>query len=386
MWWHEETGEGFRRLRPPRRSTASTRFSSSTPAARPASPRASCTPSAGYLLGHVYARRNTSSTCARTTFTGAPPTWAGSPGTRTSCTARWPTARRCSCTRARPTRPRRTAGGSSSSEHKVTILYTAPTAIRAFIKWGDQWPERHDLSSLRLLGTVGEPINPEAWMWFREKIGGGKCPIVDTWWQTETGGHMITPAARRDARPSPARRPCRSSAWTPPSWTTRATRSARTRAASSSSASRGRRCCARSTATTSATPSTYWSEFRRADFYFTGDGARRDEHGNFWIVGPHRRRAQRGRAPPGHERDRERAGGARGGGGGGGGRQARRDQGPGGGGVRDAQGRRRRRARNWRTRSRSTSARASGRSRGRTKSVSPTRCPRRVRARSCAGC
>ncbi len=75
----------------------------------------------------------------------------------------------------------------------VTQLYTAPTAIRTFMKWGDQEPERHDLSSLRVLGTVGEPINPEAWMWYHEYIGGGSCPIVDTWWQTETGGHMVSP-------------------------------------------------------------------------------------------------------------------------------------------------------------------------------------------------
>ncbi len=75
----------------------------------------------------------------------------------------------------------------------VTILYTAPTAIRAFMKWGTAHPARHDLSTLRLLGTVGEPINPEAWIWYREHIGGGRCPIVDTWWQTETGGIMITP-------------------------------------------------------------------------------------------------------------------------------------------------------------------------------------------------
>ena len=75
----------------------------------------------------------------------------------------------------------------------VTQLYTAPTAIRMFMKWGEQEPARHDLSSLRLLGSVGEPINPEAWMWYHEHIGGGRCPIVDTWWQTETGGHMITP-------------------------------------------------------------------------------------------------------------------------------------------------------------------------------------------------
>ena len=78
-------------------------------------------------------------------------------------------------------------------KYKVSIFYTAPTAIRAFIKWGDQWVDQHDLSSLRLLGTVGEGINPEAWMWYHEKIGGGRCPIVDTWWQTETGGIMMTP-------------------------------------------------------------------------------------------------------------------------------------------------------------------------------------------------
>ena len=78
-------------------------------------------------------------------------------------------------------------------EYGVTILYTAPTAIRAFMKWGTEYPERHDLSSLRLLGTVGEPINPEAWMWYHQHIGGGTCPIVDTWWQTETGGIMISP-------------------------------------------------------------------------------------------------------------------------------------------------------------------------------------------------
>jgi acetyl-CoA synthetase len=75
----------------------------------------------------------------------------------------------------------------------VTQLYTAPTAIRTFMKWGAQEPARHDLSSLRVLGSVGEPINPEAWMWYHTHIGGGRCPIVDTWWQTETGGHMITP-------------------------------------------------------------------------------------------------------------------------------------------------------------------------------------------------
>ncbi len=82
-------------------------------------------------------------------------------------------------------------------DHKVTIFYTAPTAIRAFIKWGDEYPGKYDLSSLRLLGTVGEPINPEAWIWYREVIGRGRCPIVDTWWQTETGAHHDLAHSRR---------------------------------------------------------------------------------------------------------------------------------------------------------------------------------------------
>ncbi len=78
-------------------------------------------------------------------------------------------------------------------DHRVTVFYTAPTAIRSLIKAGGDLPKKYDLSSLRILGTVGEPINPEAWMWYRDTVGGGRCPIVDTWWQTETGGHMITP-------------------------------------------------------------------------------------------------------------------------------------------------------------------------------------------------
>jgi acetyl-CoA synthetase len=78
-------------------------------------------------------------------------------------------------------------------QFKATILYTAPTTIRTLMKWGEEFPKSHDLSSLRLLGTVGEPINPEAWMWYRENIGGSRCPIVDTWWQTETGAIMCSP-------------------------------------------------------------------------------------------------------------------------------------------------------------------------------------------------
>ena len=76
-------------------------------------------------------------------------------------------------------------------KHKITQLYTAPTAIRMFLKWGDEWPAKYDLSSLRLLGTVGEPINVDAWLWYFEKVGGGRCPIVDTWWQTETGATLV---------------------------------------------------------------------------------------------------------------------------------------------------------------------------------------------------
>ncbi len=93
-------------------------------------------------------------------------------------------------------------------KYKVTILYTAPTLIRTWMKWGDQYPKGHDLSSLRLLGSVGEPINPEAWIWYREIIGGGHCPIVDTWWQTETGAIMISPLPGVTAtKPGSAMRP-----------------------------------------------------------------------------------------------------------------------------------------------------------------------------------
>jgi acetyl-CoA synthetase len=92
-----------------------------------------------------------------------------------------------------PDHPHRDRLWDMVERYGVTQLYTAPTAIRTFMKWGPEEPAKHDLSSLRVLGTVGEPINPEAWMWYHEHIGGGTCPIVDTWWQTETGGHMITP-------------------------------------------------------------------------------------------------------------------------------------------------------------------------------------------------
>jgi acetyl-CoA synthetase len=92
-----------------------------------------------------------------------------------------------------PTSPTTTVSGEIIDDYGVTIFYTAPTAIRAFMKWGDEHVDEHEMSTLRVIGTVGEPINPEAWMWYQEHVGKGDCPIVDTWWQTETGAIMITP-------------------------------------------------------------------------------------------------------------------------------------------------------------------------------------------------
>ena len=116
-------------------------------------------------------------------------------------------------------------------DHKVNVFYTAPTAIRSLIKAGGDLPKKYDLSSLRILGTVGEPINPEAWMWYHETVGGGRCPIVDTWWQTETGGHLISPLpGATPTKPGSARCRCRASS--PTSSTRPAIRSARARAAS----------------------------------------------------------------------------------------------------------------------------------------------------------
>ncbi|HEX5707884.1 MAG TPA: acetate--CoA ligase, partial [Pyrinomonadaceae bacterium] len=168
------------------------------------------------------------------------------------------------------------------ARHRVTIFYTAPTAIRAFIKWGDEWPARHDLSSLRLLGTVGEPINPEAWMWYRERIGKGRCPIVDTWWQTETGAIMIAPLPGATAtKPGSATKPL------PGVEAAIMTKDGREVGASEGGYLVIKRPW----------PSmlrTIWNDderYRRQYFdeiegvYFAGDGARRDAEGYFWIMG-----------------------------------------------------------------------------------------------------
>ncbi len=142
---------------------------------------------------------------------------------------------------------------------------------------------RQDLSTLRLLGTVGEPINPEAWMWYYENIGKERCPMVDTWWQTETGMIMIYAAAGDCADASPARRPRPSPVSRRISWTSSGNACQSTPAAIWSSSGPGQRCRARSGAIPTATTATYWSKY--PGIYLTGDGARRDEDGYYWLLG-----------------------------------------------------------------------------------------------------
>jgi acetyl-CoA synthetase len=167
-------------------------------------------------------------------------------------------------------------------DHKVSVFYTAPTAIRAFIKWGDQYVEKHDLSSLRLLGTVGEPINPEAWMWYREKIGHNRCPIVDTWWQTETGAIMIAPIPGAVAtKPGSATRPFFG---IQPEVVTKEGEPVPLGQGGLLVVRKPWPSMAR---TVYGDPErykkTYWSDV--AGCYFTGDGARWDADGYYWLMG-----------------------------------------------------------------------------------------------------
>ncbi len=167
-------------------------------------------------------------------------------------------------------------------KHKVNTLYTAPTAIRTFIKWGDEWPKKHDLSSLRLLGTVGEPINPEAWMWYREVIGGNRCPIVDTWWQTETGCIMIAPIPGAVAtKPGSATRPL------PGIIAEVVTRAGERVPLGSGGYLVIKKPWPAMLRTVYGDPERYvrqyWSDI--PGMYFTGDGAREDKDGYFWIMG-----------------------------------------------------------------------------------------------------
>ena len=168
------------------------------------------------------------------------------------------------------------------AKYGVTVFYTAPTAIRAFMRWGDAWPAKHDLSSLRLLGSVGEPINPEAWMWYRKQIGHDRCPIVDTWWQTETGVIMISPLpGATPTKPGSATRPLPG-------------------IAADVVLKDGTPCKANEggfLVIKRPWPSmlrtifgdherfakTYFGEV--AGCYFAGDGARKDEDGYFWVMG-----------------------------------------------------------------------------------------------------
>jgi acetyl-CoA synthetase len=164
-------------------------------------------------------------------------------------------------------------------KYGVSILYTAPTAIRAFMRWGVDWPAKYDMKTLRLLGTVGEPINPEAWMWYHQNIGGGRCPIVDTWWQTETGGIMITPLPGiTETKPGSATVPF-------PGVT------ADILTAEGDTAGAGY------LAITKPWPGmlrtiwgdddrfrdTYWAKWD--GIYFPGDGAKRDDDGYYWVLG-----------------------------------------------------------------------------------------------------
>lgn len=167
-------------------------------------------------------------------------------------------------------------------KYKVSIFYTAPTAIRAFIKWGDQWLKDRDLSSLRLLGTVGEPINPEAWMWYYNMIGKKKCPIVDTWWQTETGAIMISPL--------PGATPCKPGSATFPFFGIKpevVDKNGKPVAKGAGGFLIMRTPWPGMLRTIYGDDKRYkkqyWSEF--PGYYFTGDGARCDKEGYFWVMG-----------------------------------------------------------------------------------------------------
>ena len=169
-------------------------------------------------------------------------------------------------------------------KYKISLLYTAPTAIRTFMKWGEQIPAKFDLSSLRVLGSVGEPINPEAWIWYREYIGGGRCPIVDTWWQTETGAMMIAPLPGVTAtKPGSAMTPL-------PGISANVVEKDGTVVPNGGggflvldkpwpSMLRG------IWGDPERYRETYWSRFAEQGYYFAGDGAKKDEDGDLWLLG-----------------------------------------------------------------------------------------------------
>ena len=181
-----------------------------------------------------------------------------------------------------PDFPQKDRFWSLIEKYQVSIFYTAPTAIRAFVKWGDEWPKKHDLSSLRLLGTVGEPINPEAWIWYHQIIGGGRCPIVDTWWQTETGMILIAPLpGALPTKPGSATRPIPG-----------VIADIVDKAGRSLPANQGGLLVIKKP--WPAMMRTIYGDDERfkqqyfghvPNVYFTADGARQDEDGYFWIMG-----------------------------------------------------------------------------------------------------
>jgi acetyl-CoA synthetase len=181
-----------------------------------------------------------------------------------------------------PNHPREDRFWELIAKYRVSIFYTAPTAIRAFIKWGDKHPKAHDLSSLRLLGSVGEPINPEAWMWYHEVIGGGRCPIVDTWWQTETGAIMLSPLPGAiPTKPGSATRPF------PGIVAEVVDKAGQPIPADAGGFLVIKKPWPSMLRTILGDPerykAQYWSQVPHC--YFTADGARRDADGDFWVMG-----------------------------------------------------------------------------------------------------
>lgn len=182
-----------------------------------------------------------------------------------------------------PDWPRKDRFWAIIARYGVTVLYTAPTAIRAFMRWGTEWPKQHDLSSLRVLGSVGEPINPEAWVWYHLHIGGERCPVVDTWWQTETGAILITPLpGLTSTKPGSAARPFPGI-------------SAEILTDRGDAVPIGGGLLALTKPWPSMLRgiygdpdryvSQYWTRWPDGSIYFTGDGAKRDEDGFFWLLG-----------------------------------------------------------------------------------------------------
>ncbi|GAB4553236.1 MAG: acetate--CoA ligase [Anaerolineae bacterium] len=165
----------------------------------------------------------------------------------------------------------------------ITVMYTAPTAIRGLMRFGSAWPNRHDLSTLRLLGSVGEPINPEAWKWFHEVIGKRRCPIMDTWWQTETGGFMITPMPSVALKPGSATRPF------PGIDVDVVDEDGKSVAPGQDGLLVVKQPWPGMLRTIFGDPDRfikqYWSRFEKQGWYLTGDSARRDEDGYIWIIG-----------------------------------------------------------------------------------------------------